>query len=88
MPVPYSAASDALAEYNRRGRERRVTETALQISDNGHVPEQWDTCPDCGGEGVHERSRPQHDDPYFAVVETCKGCNGVGLVDAEIKEPK
>jgi DnaJ-class molecular chaperone len=48
-------------------------------------PQQWEPCPACCGEGGFEVSRPQRDDPYFAVWETCENCAGVAgwLCDAE-----
>lgn len=40
--------------------------------------ESWTTCNLCCGEGGIEQPRPQHDDPYFAVVFKCPNCNGTG----------
>ena len=42
--------------------------------------EQYETCGVCGGEGSIERSEPQHDDPYYAVVTRCDECNGSGII--------
>lgn len=47
----------------------------------------FEKCPYCGGEGCDEVARPQHDDPYFAVVVKCEECNGSGWVD-EYGTPK
>lgn len=89
MPVPYSAAADALAEYSQRRREREMREALKadgeklrQLTGQDHGPEFFDTCPACDGDGSIECSRPQHDDPYFAVAETCSKCNGSGWIEA------
>lgn len=40
-------------------------------------------CPECGGAGSHEVSRPQRDDPYYAVSEQCRHCGGVGHIEED-----
>jgi DnaJ-class molecular chaperone len=51
-----------------------------QLTGADHGPEFWLTCSDCFGEGSHEVSKPQHDDPHFAISVRCETCNGVGLI--------
>lgn len=46
----------------------------------------WIFCRDCGGDGSIEIACPQHDDPYFAVVQKCETCNGASYV--EVDEPE
>lgn len=53
-------------------------EKLRQLTGQDHGPQFWDTCPVCGGFGSHEEARPQHDDPYFAIVIACTDCGGSG----------
>ena len=55
-------------------------EKLRQLTGDDHGPEFWTTCPECYGEGALEISKPQHDDPYFAISVKCPICNGVGLI--------
>ncbi len=41
----------------------------------------YDTCPDCDGEGAIEVSSPQTDDPYYCRTERCPTCEGCGWVN-------
>jgi len=44
--------------------------------------ERFATCPHCCGEGEWDESRPQWDDPGYAVSVRCDECNGSGWVYA------
>lgn len=45
------------------------------------VPEEWEVCPDCNGEGAIEKWEPVSKwsfDPPCALVVPCDTCGGVG----------
>jgi DnaJ-class molecular chaperone len=50
-----------------------------QEEDFDHI-EDYDTCPDCSGEGTIEVLAPQHDDPHYSRTERCNSCEGCGWV--------
>jgi DnaJ-class molecular chaperone len=49
------------------------------------IPEVWETCPDCCGEGSIEKPQSFADDPYFCVVTNCETCHGAGGAICEAK---
>ena len=86
MPVPYSAASDALAEYRQRREEREMREALLedgrklrQMTGQDHGPEFQErmrlaTCPACGGDGADRKLITVYENgcgfPHSDVYET------------------
>lgn len=42
--------------------------------------DEWETCPECGGDGEVLQFRPQHDDPDFCTVRQCFSCGGSGWI--------
>lgn len=50
-----------------------------QEDDFDHI-EDYETCPDCGGDGEIEVPDPQRDDPYYFRTEKCAKCHGGGWV--------
>lgn len=57
-------------------------EKLRQLTGEDHGPYfvDWETCPECGGEGSVEVPKPQHDDPEFCIVRQCHTCGGSGWV--------
>jgi DnaJ-class molecular chaperone len=43
--------------------------------------DEWETCPECGGDG-EVLLMPQHDDPEYCFVRQCFTCGGSGWICA------
>jgi hypothetical protein len=98
MPVPYSAASDALGEYSRRRQEREMREALeadgeklRQLTGQDHGPEflTLATCDACDGLGYHAKTIHIYEAgcgfSHPDVHDTpCEYCGGTGEIVAEL----
>lgn len=69
-------APSHLAAFNFGG----TAPVKLTMDDKTGFEDEWETCPECGGDGEVLDFKPRHDDPEFCIVRQCHTCGGSGWI--------